>query len=110
MRYKNCGDNNNVSIYSRFGDVLVCNVKIDGGVNDEGVNASSFLEESVSVFIEFEVDSLTNLINSLTSISFINKNDLEDAIILSVFFLIMRWWEVLIRVIKIKSDKTLFFS
>ena len=65
-------------------------MKIDENVNNKSININSFLKEFIFIFIKSKINNLVNLINSLISILFINRNDLKSVIILNVFFLIIK--------------------
>ena len=65
-------------------------MRIDKDVSDKNINVNSFLKESISVSIEFEINNLINLISLLIFILFINRNDLKGVIILNISLLIIR--------------------
>ena len=77
-------------------------------VDDENVNdwdvCETNLFSKLSIFIKAKMNDLTNWISSFTFISFIKRNDFEDESE-NVNFSIMKWWEALKRLIKIKSMK-----
>ena len=106
MKYKNY-DFDGVSICNCVRDAFFYKMWIDKDDDDWNVcETNSFLK--LFIFIKTKMNDLTNWISSFTFISFINKNVSKDENE-NINFLIVKWWEALIQLIKIKSKKESFF-